>query len=53
MPEGLDLQRVQRTLTERRVYASLRGSALRVAPNVYNSAEDVSALVSALRTAVG
>jgi selenocysteine lyase/cysteine desulfurase len=53
MPEGLDLRRVQRTLTERRVFASLRGSALRVAPNVYNSEEDVSALVSALRAAVG
>lgn len=52
MPEGLDLGRVQRTLTERRVFASLRGSALRVAPNVYNTGEDIGALVGALRAAV-
>jgi selenocysteine lyase/cysteine desulfurase len=34
------------------VVASLRGSALRVSPNVYNDARDVEALLQVLREAV-
>lgn len=52
MPPGLDLGRVQQTLVQDRIFASLRGSALRVAPNVYNSSDDVDALVRALRAAL-
>lgn len=52
MPEGLDLKEVRDTLAERNVVASLRGSALRVSPNVYNDEEDLEALVDALRFVV-
>jgi selenocysteine lyase/cysteine desulfurase len=48
-PPGFDLQDLQDALAARRVFASLRGSALRVAPNAYNDERDVAALVAALR----
>ena len=52
MPKGLELVELQQALKARGVSASLRGSALRVSPNVYNDAEDVSALLEGLRQAV-
>ena len=52
MPQNLELVELQQALTVRGVLASLRGSALRVSPNVYNDAEDVSALLEGLRQAV-
>ncbi len=51
MPKGLELVELQQALKARGVSASLRGSALRVSPNVYNDAEDVSALLEGLRQA--
>jgi len=53
MPPGLDLKSLRDTLIARRIHVSLRGSALRVSPNVYNDAGDVAALVTALEEAVG
>lgn len=50
-PAGLDLQTLNAALAERRVYASLRGSALRLSPNVYNDDGDTAALLEALRAA--
>ena len=52
MPEGVDLASLKQTLAERNVSASLRGSALRLAPNVYNDLDDVDALMGVLREAV-
>jgi len=52
MPKGLELVELQQALKARGVSASLRGSALRVSPNVYNDVEDVSALLAGLRQAV-
>ena len=51
-PPGIDLHALQQTLTERRVQVSLRGSAVRVAPHVYNDARDVEALYDALAAAM-
>jgi selenocysteine lyase/cysteine desulfurase len=48
----IDLAELQASLQQGNVFASLRGSALRVAPNVYNDAEDVGALLDVLRLAV-
>jgi selenocysteine lyase/cysteine desulfurase len=48
-PAGIDLAALNDTLREHGVSASLRGSALRVSPNVYNDEADVAALVRALR----
>lgn len=52
MPAGLDLHGLRDQLSERRVFVSLRGSALRVSPNVYNDEVDVAALIAALEEAV-
>jgi selenocysteine lyase/cysteine desulfurase len=51
MPEGLDLARVKEALESEKVSASLRGTALRVSPNVFNDDDDVDRLLTALRTA--
>jgi selenocysteine lyase/cysteine desulfurase len=52
MPEGIDLTALQEALGRLRVSASLRGTALRLSPNVYNEASDVEALLEGLREAV-
>jgi selenocysteine lyase/cysteine desulfurase len=50
-PAGLDLAGLGAALRAVNVYASLRGTALRVSPNVYNDEADASALLDVLRTA--
>ena len=52
MPAGVDLRALRDLLTARRIHVSLRGSALRVSPHVYNDEHDVAALVAALEDAV-
>ncbi|MHC4925345.1 MAG: aminotransferase class V-fold PLP-dependent enzyme [Planctomycetota bacterium] len=52
MPEGIDLAGLKGALERRNVWASLRGSALRLSPNVYNDAGDVDALLEGLTEAV-
>jgi selenocysteine lyase/cysteine desulfurase len=52
-PAGADRTRLQAALAERRVSVSLRGDAIRVAPNVYNAPDDVAALADALRAVLG
>jgi selenocysteine lyase/cysteine desulfurase len=50
-PAGLDLTALGADLRARGLIASLRGSALRVAPHVYNDEADAAALLAALRAA--
>lgn len=52
MPDGIDLEVLSGALDARRVSVSLRGTALRLSPNVYNDAEDVGALREVLEEAV-
>ncbi len=52
MPEGIDLGGLKAELEARKIFVSLRGSALRVSPHLYNDEADVAALVEALRAAV-
>jgi hypothetical protein len=52
MPEGLELDALKTELDSRKIFVSLRGSALRVSPHVYNDESDVAALIEALRGAV-
>ena len=47
-PSGLDNAGLKAELDRRRIYVSLRGSAVRVSPNVYNTPEDIHALAAAL-----
>ncbi len=49
-PDGVDMSRLRTELDARNVSASLRGSALRLSPNVYNDGADIDALVDALRS---
>jgi selenocysteine lyase/cysteine desulfurase len=51
-PPGLDLAELNVALQRRNVSASLRGSALRVSPNVYNDEADADALLTVLRAIV-
>lgn len=48
MPEGTDTESLRDELARRDVSVSIRGDAIRVAPNVYNDMSDVDALVSGL-----
>jgi selenocysteine lyase/cysteine desulfurase len=47
-PASLDLAALNQELDRRRIFVSLRGSAIRVSPNVYNTPSDLLALRSAL-----
>jgi len=47
-PAGTDITAVGERLRARKVLVSLRGSALRVSPHVYNDQRDIDALLAAL-----
>ncbi len=47
-PKGTDLNVVRDRLTREKIYVSVRGSAIRIAPHVYNSKEDFDRLAAAL-----
>ena len=49
-PPGLDPRAVSEALAARNVHLSLRGSALRISPHVYNDEADIAALWDALRS---
>jgi selenocysteine lyase/cysteine desulfurase len=51
VPAGLDLAGLQTALQDRNIFVSLRGSALRVSPNIYNDETDAAALAEAIRAA--
>jgi len=52
LPAGSDLASLHERLVGARVYASLRGQALRVSPHVYNDPDDIAALREVLLSAV-
>lgn len=51
--DGADPDRLREALARRNVSVSVRGSAVRVAPHVYNDDQDVEALLDALEAAAG
>jgi selenocysteine lyase/cysteine desulfurase len=53
MPQSLTVEAVRGELTRRGVSVSVRGDAVRVAPNVYNRRVDVDAFMDALSAAAG
>lgn len=53
LPAGLDPAALGPELDRRSVSVSLRGSAVRVSPNVYNGEDDLWVLVEAVRAALG
>lgn len=52
MPDAVGPDRLRTELERRNVSVSVRGSAVRVSPHVYNDEHDVGALLDALRSAV-
>lgn len=48
LPSNLTIENVHQKLVERKVSVSLRGSAVRVSPHVYNDEADMQALMDAL-----
>ena len=48
LPMGHDAAKMQKTLSESKVFVSARGQGLRVSPHVYNTPDDVDALIEAL-----
>ncbi len=51
VPGGIDVSALGDRLRQRKVHVSLRGSAIRVSPHLYNDAADIEALVSGLEGA--
>lgn len=50
-PEHIKIEKVQAELNARNVAVSVRGNAVRVSPNIYNTAEDMQALRAAMLAA--
>ena len=51
MPEGLELDALKAESELRKIYVSLRGSALRVSPHVFNHEGDMGSLIEVLGAA--
>jgi len=51
-PSGLDLEKVKTHLATQNIQVSYRNDVIRVSPNVYNTDDDMTALVEALKTLV-
>lgn len=49
LPTGIQLKDVQQKLAEQKISVSFRNEVIRVSPNVYNTRDDMAALVAALR----
>ncbi|MCF6361138.1 MAG: aminotransferase class V-fold PLP-dependent enzyme [Cyclobacteriaceae bacterium] len=46
--EGLDVEKIKEKLEKHHIFVSIRGSSIRVSPNVYNTEEDLMKLVNIL-----
>ncbi len=52
LPEGIDVKTLYDQLSENKIYVSLRGKTIRVAPHLYNTKDDVSLLVSIIQSTI-
>lgn len=52
LPEGLPMETLQQVLHQNKVSVSVRGTSVRVAPNVYNDERDVNRLIKSLSEAI-
>jgi selenocysteine lyase/cysteine desulfurase len=50
LPDGLDMEAVQKALAEQNIMVSVRGQSIRIAPNVYNDHSDWGKLMKVLRS---
>lgn len=49
LPEGLEMEQVQKELAAQNIVVSVRGQSIRIAPNVYNNRSDWEKLMKILR----
>lgn len=49
LPQNITHEKLQQQLDENNIYVSVRGSAVRISPNVYNDRQDISALFNVLK----
>lgn len=49
LPASVSLKKLQQQLDEHNIHVSVRGSAVRISPNVYNNAQDIDALYNVLK----
>ena len=52
LPAGVDVEQLGRSLAARKVSVSLRGGAVRIAPHLYNDADDLDVLIDVVAGAV-
>ena len=52
LPEGLSLETLQQVMHQNKVSVSVRGTSVRVAPNVYNDERDVHRFIKSLSQAI-
>lgn len=50
VPDGKLMQSVRNSLYKKNIHVSIRGSAIRISPHLYNSSEDIDALSDCLLT---
>jgi selenocysteine lyase/cysteine desulfurase len=50
LPKHITHQELQEKLDENNIHVSVRGSAVRISPNVYNDSRDINALLNVLQT---
>jgi selenocysteine lyase/cysteine desulfurase len=49
LPKGVDMEKIKLRLQQNKISVSVRGDAIRVSPNVYNTESDLNKLVKALK----
>lgn len=50
LPAGMEMEKLQAALAEAKVLVSMRGQSVRIAPNVYNDAQDWQRLLTVLKS---
>ncbi len=50
LPDGVDMEALQKELSAHKVLVSVRGQSIRIAPNVYNNEQDWAQLLAVLRS---
>ncbi len=49
LPDNVSQQQLQQEFGERNIHVSIRGSAVRISPNVYNTGQDIAILLEVLK----
>jgi len=50
LPENMDLEAFLKKLEEKKIYASIRGKSIRISAHLFNTEQDIDALIGLLKT---